>query len=139
MPTSLSDPTIQQFLQQKEVVILSTLQKDGAPLSMPMWFQTDAHYLYMISIDNLQKVRNLRRDNRVCVVAESGTRGPSVRGVIIQGQVEFLEQPADYQPVVECMLQKYDPDLAQLWGGRTKPPNRVIFRIMPSKVRSWGF
>jgi hypothetical protein len=39
---------------------------------------------------------------------------------------------------VERLLQKYDPDLAQLWGGRAMPPNRVLFRIVPEKVRSWG-
>lgn len=138
MPTSFADPAVQQFLHSKEVVILSTVQKDGSPLSMPMWFVSDEKFLYMLSVDGLQKVRNLRRDNRVCVVAESGTRGPAVRGVIIQGYVEFLEQPEEYQPVVERALQKYEPDLARLWGGRTKPPNRVVFRIVPQKVRSWG-
>lgn len=92
----------------------------------------------MISVDGLQKVRNLRRDPRLCVVAESGNRGAAIRGVAIRGRAEFVDDPEQRRPIIERLLQKYDPDLARLWGGRSMPPNRVLFRIVPEKVRSWG-
>ena len=138
MPEQLADGRIQGFLATKEVVVLSTLQRSGAPLAMPMWFLHAPEALYMISVDGLQKVRNLRRDPRVCVVAESGNRGTAIRGVVLQGHVEFVEDPEQRRPIVERLLQKYDPDLARLWGGRAMPSNRVLFRIIPAKVRSWG-
>jgi hypothetical protein len=40
--------------------------------------------------------------------------------------------------VVEGLLQRYEPDLARLWGGRMMPANRVLFQIVPEQVRSWG-
>ncbi len=138
MPVRLTDSAIQSFLAQKDVVVLATLQRDGAPLAMPMWFVADATSLAMVSVAETQKIRNLRRDPRVCVVAESGTRGGEVRGVTLQGQVEFLTRPEDVEPVVQRLLQKYDPDLAALWRGTTMPPNRVVFRVVPSRVSSWG-
>ncbi len=138
MPEHLADPRIQRFLNTKEVVILSTLQRSGAPLAMPMWFLHTPEALYMISVDGLQKVRNLRRDPRVCVVAEAGNRGAEIRGVILQGRAEFLTDPDERRPVVEALLRKYEPDLARLWGGTAMPPNRVLFRIVPERVRSWG-
>jgi PPOX class probable F420-dependent enzyme len=138
MREQLIDDRIQSFLATKEVVVLSTVQRSGAPLAMPMWFLHMPETLYMISVDGLQKVRNLRRDPRVCVVAESGDRGTAIRGVVIQGHVEFVKEPEQQRPVVEHLLRKYDPDLARLWGGRAMPANRVLFRIVPEKVRSWG-
>jgi PPOX class probable F420-dependent enzyme len=138
MPEQLTDARIQGFLATKEVVVLCTVHRSGAPLAMPMWFLHMPEELYMISVDGLQKVRNLRRDPRVCVVAESGNRGPAIRGVAIQGHIEFVEDPERRRPIVERLLQKYDPDLARLWGGRVMPSNRVLFRIVPERVRSWG-
>jgi PPOX class probable F420-dependent enzyme len=138
MPEQLADARIQGFLGTKEVVVLSTVQHDGAPLAMPMWFLHTPEALYMISVDGLQKVRNLRRDPRLCVVAESGNRGAAIRGVAIRGRAEFVDDPEQRRPIIERLLQKYDPDLARLWGGRSMPPNRVLFRIVPEKVRSWG-
>jgi PPOX class probable F420-dependent enzyme len=138
MPVRLADPAIQQFLSTKDVVILSTIQKDGAPLAMPMWFLADPTCLYMISVTNTQKVRNVRRDPRVCVVAESGARGAEIRGVTLQGRVAFLEHPEEYQPIVALLLRKYDPHLATLWRGTSMPPDRVMLRIVPEAVHSWG-
>ena len=78
MPTSLADPVTQKFLASKDIVVLATLHKNGAPLAMPMWFLADSESLYMVSMVDTQKVQNLRRDGRVCVVAESGTRGAEI-------------------------------------------------------------
>jgi PPOX class probable F420-dependent enzyme len=138
MAGHLADAQIQEFLATKEVVILSTIKRNGAPLAMPMWFLHTTEAVYMISVDGLQKVRNLQRDPRVCIVAEAGNRGAEIRGLIIQGHVEFLTNPETRRPIVEQLLRKYDPDLARLWGGAAMPHNRVLFRIVPERVRSWG-
>ncbi len=136
-PMSLDAPAIQAFLATKEVVVLATVKPEGGPLAMPMWFLHDPAALTMISVDGLTKVRNLRRDGRVCVVAETGTRG-DIRGVSVQGRAEFLPDGAERRALVERFHAKYAPDLARLWGGRAMPPNRVMFRIVPLHVRSWG-
>jgi PPOX class probable F420-dependent enzyme len=138
MPTALADAAVQSFLATKEVVVLATLQPDGAPLAMPMWFLHDAGTLTMISVDNLRKVHNLRRDPRVCVTAESVTATGAIKGVIVQGRAEFLSDTPERRVLVERFLKKYDPRLAKLWNGSTMPPNRVMFRIAPAKVRVWG-
>ena len=135
---TLDDASIQKFLATKEVAVLATVQPDGSPLAMPMWFLHDPAALTMISVDGLQKVRNLRRDPRVCVVAEAGEGGGDIRGVSVRGRAEFLADGPARQALVERFLEKYRPRLERLWGGRVMPPNRVMFRIVPEHVRSWG-
>ena len=72
-----------------------------------------------------------------CVVAEAGTRR-DILGVTVRGHVEFLADGPERRALVESFHAKYDPDLARLWGGHAMPPNRVTFRIVPERVRSWG-
>ena len=134
---TLADPATQRFLATKDVVVLATLQADGAPLAMPMWFLHEPDAITMISVDGLQKVKNLRRDPRVCVVAESADAN-GIRGVTIQGRADFLPDTPARRSLIERLLKKYDPRLEKLWGGRTMPPNRVMFKITPSKVHPWG-
>jgi PPOX class probable F420-dependent enzyme len=136
--SELGADTVQRFLAARHVVVLATAQPDGSPLAMPMWFLHDPAAITMISVDNLQKVRNLRRDPRVCVVAESANAtGGDARGVTVQGRAEFLADGPDRQALADRFHAKY-PGLQRLWGGRTMPPNRVMFRIVPARVRSWG-
>ena len=134
---SLDEARIQRFLDGRHVVVLATVQPDGAPLAMPMWFLHDPVALTMISVAGTQKVRNLRRDPRVCVVAEGGARG-DVRGVSVHGHAEFLSDGPERRALAERFVEKYRPYLERRWGGRAMPADRVMFRIVPSRVGSWG-
>jgi PPOX class probable F420-dependent enzyme len=133
----LDESAVQQFLATKEVVLLATVQADGAPLAMPMWFLHDPATLTMISVAGTQKVRNLHRDPRVCVVAEGGGTG-DVRGVSVHGRAEFLADGPERRALAARLVEKYQPYLQRRWGGRAMPADRVMFRIVPERVRSWG-
>jgi len=134
---SFAEARIQEFLATREVVVLATVQADGAPLAMAMWFLQDPAALTMISVAGTQKVRNLHRDPRVCVVAEGGVTG-DVRGVSVHGRAEFLSDGPERRALAERFVEKYRPYLERRWGGRAMPADRVMFRIVPSRVRSWG-
>ena len=134
---NLADGRVQAFLAGRQVVVLATVQPDGAPLAMPMWFLHDPASLTMITVANTQKVRNLRRDPRVCVVAEGGETG-AVQGVSVHGLAEFLPESAERRALTERLVEKYVPYLERRWKGRSMPPDRLMFRIVPSRVGSWG-
>ena len=74
-----SESAIQAYLADTDVVVLATVGSAGAPLGMAMWFVHDVDRLVMVSVDGLAKVRNIERDPRVSVVAESGDRGSIAR------------------------------------------------------------
>ena len=135
--TSLGEPSVQTFLDTKEIAVLATVQANGAPLAMAMWFLHDAAALMMISEARAQKVRNLRRDARVCVVAEAGGGGADIRGVTVQGRARFLDDGPERRALVERFHGKY-PRLKELWRGLAMPADRVMFRIVRERARSWG-
>jgi len=135
---NLAHADVQRFLATKHVVVLATVQPDGSPLATPMWFLHDEVALTMISVDDLQKIRNLHRDPRVCVAAEAANAtGGEGRGVIVAGRVEFLADGAERRALVDRFHAKY-PELQQFWRGRAMPADRVMFRIVPARVQSWG-
>ena len=134
---TFDDPRVQRFLATKEIVVLATVGADGAPLATPMWFLHDASTLTLISVEATHKVRNLRGDPRLYVVAESGTRA-DVRGVAVRGRAEFLPDSAERRALATRLLDKYHPDLERLWGGRAMPHDRVMFRVVPERVHAWG-
>jgi PPOX class probable F420-dependent enzyme len=136
--TSLADAAVQRFLATRHVVVLATVQADGAPLAMPMWFLHDPAAITMLSVASTQKVRNLRRDPRVSLVAETaGPDGDAVRGVTVQGHAQFIGDGDERRALVDRFHARY-PGLARLWGGRAMPADRVMFRVVPARVRSWG-
>jgi alkanesulfonate monooxygenase SsuD/methylene tetrahydromethanopterin reductase-like flavin-dependent oxidoreductase (luciferase family) len=93
--------------------------------------------ILMLTVADLQKVRDLRRDPRVAMVAESVVDGGPC-GVSVRGRAEILDESPERRAFVEAILAKYHPRLERLWGARAMPSNRVMFKIAPSHVRSWG-
>ncbi|HKW93805.1 MAG TPA: pyridoxamine 5'-phosphate oxidase family protein [Methylomirabilota bacterium] len=135
---TFDDPRIQRYLATKDIVVLGTINPDGSPLVTAMWFLHDEDALTLISVDDLQKVKNLRRDPRLHVVAESGSRGAEIRGVAVRGRARFLVDSPDRRALVTRIVDKYHPHLEGYWGGRAMPANRVMFRVTPERVTTWG-
>jgi len=135
---TFDDPRIQQYLSTKDIVVLGTINPDGTPLITAMWFLHDPSALTLISMDGLQKVRNLRRDPRLHIVAESGARGDDIKGVAVRGRAEFLDDSPERRALAARILDKYHPHLENYWNGRAMPTNRVMFRVVPQQVRTWG-
>jgi PPOX class probable F420-dependent enzyme len=135
---TFDDPGIQQYLATKDIILLATINRDGAPLITVMWFLHDPTALTLISVDGLQKVRNLRRDPRLHLVAESGARGDDIKGVAIRGRATFLADTPERRALATRFLDKYHPHLEEYWGGRAMPADRVMFRVAPQQVRTWG-
>ena len=134
----LADPRIQAYLGTREVVVLAAVGPDGGPWATPMWFLHDPDALFMISVDDLPKVKSLKRDPRVAVAAETTMSEGAIRGVTVRGRAEFLPDSDERRRLVERFLAKYHPRLERLWRSRVMPGDRVMFRIAPERVRSWG-
>jgi hypothetical protein len=132
------DPRVQSYLATKDIMLLGTLNPDGAPLITVMWFLHDPAGVTLISVDGLQKVKNLRRDPRLHLVAESGARGSEIKGVALRGRAEFLDDTPERRALVARIVDKYRPHLEGYWGGRAMPADRVMFRVVPQQVRTWG-
>jgi len=135
---TFDDPRIQRYLSTKDIVVLGTINPDGTPLITAMWFLHDPAALTLISVDGLQKVRNLRRDPRLHIVGESGARGDDIKGIAIRGRAVFLDDTPERRALVARILDKYDPHLERYWGGRAMPADRVMFRVVPERVHTWG-
>ena len=132
-----SHPEVQQAMDGPSTVVLATVNPDGSPLATPMWYVHDTSGIGMVSVDGLQKIRNLKRDPRVSVVVE--TRAPSgLQCVIVQGTAEFLESTADRGALGAAFVEKYGEGIEKRWGGAVVPDDRALFRIHPRRVKLWG-
>lgn len=132
-----ADPDVQQALEGRVTAVLATINPDGSPLATPMWYVHDTSGIGMVSIDGLQKVRNLHRDPRVSVVVETGA-ATGLQCVIVQGTVEFLDAPSERAALGASFVDKYGTSIEKRWGGRAVPPDRALFRIVARRVKLWG-
>ena len=90
----MSDDEVRAFLNASKTIILNSIGPGGYPHPMPMWFGLDPDgSVRMTTFRASQKVKNLKRDPRVSLLAESGEEYAELMGVVLYGT-----RPGDRRP-----------------------------------------
>ena len=85
-------PGAEAALRDDPVVWLSSVQPDGRPHLVPVWFHWDGERIVAFSKPHARKVDNLRDDPRVMVAV--GTPGPDFGVELIEAIAMLPESPA---------------------------------------------
>ena len=87
--------------------ILTTLRRDGMPISMPLWFAAVDERIYVSTRG--KKITRVRNDPRASFLVESGEAWRDLMAVHFTGTVEVVELDRDVLDRVETELsRKYD-------------------------------
>lgn len=87
----MTDEEIGDFLRVSKTLVVSTLDRDGAPHLTALWFANHEGMIIFETYGSSQKVVNLRRDPRIAVLCETGQAYDQLRGVSIQGRAEIVD------------------------------------------------
>lgn len=87
--------------------ILTSLRRDGVPVSLPVWFVVLDRRIYVSGPASTRKFARVRRDPRVSFLVESGTRWAELDGVHVTGQARLVDDPALLARVSEALDAKY--------------------------------
>src|SRR2546425_5394929 len=89
------------FFRERKKASLATIDKDGFPHVVAMnYFALDGAF-YMTSYGKAQKVVNIRRNSKVALMIEAGDEYAELRGVMIRGRCEILEDEASVRAAFE--------------------------------------
>jgi PPOX class probable F420-dependent enzyme len=94
-------------LRDDPVVWLSSIQTDGRPHLVPVWFHWDGEQIVAFSKPHARKVENLRDDPRVMLAV--GTPGPEFEVELIEATAELPDRPA-----AEVMPEGFGPKYREL-------------------------
>jgi PPOX class probable F420-dependent enzyme len=122
------------FLRESGKAALATLDADGFPHVVAMgYFFADGAF-YMTSYAKAQKVLNIRRNPRVGLMVETGTAYAELRGVMVRGTCEIIE---DTEAVRAAMQHRRRESTGAARGGVDSAPKRVLLKLTPHKIASW--
>ncbi len=71
--------------------ILTTLRRDGVPITLPVWFVVLDERIYVSAPGHTKKIARVRNDPRVSFLVESGERWAELRAVHVTGKGHIVE------------------------------------------------
>ncbi len=134
-----TDPLL--FLARQRVAHLATADSGAAPSVVPICFAVADRTLYSV-IDwkpkrgepgSLRRVRNIRENDRVAVVADRYDEDWSRLGyVLIRGGARLLEAGAEHHAAVALLREKYPQYQAMVLE------DRPVIAVAIERVAAWG-
>ncbi|MFQ5380465.1 MAG: pyridoxamine 5'-phosphate oxidase family protein, partial [Dehalococcoidia bacterium] len=128
------------FINEGWTLQCATIGPRGFPHLIAMWYVVDRGEIVFTTFGKSQKVMNLRRSPRITVMLEAGRGYAELRGVVIEGNAEIGEAPAETARIMALVGEKYNgipvptdtPESALRAASK-----RVTVRIKPVDVYSW--
>jgi PPOX class probable F420-dependent enzyme len=133
----LTEDEIREFLGDNKTIILVSQGPGGFPHPMPMWFAVDDDgSICMATYRSSQKIVNIRRDSRVSLLVESGDRYAELKGVVIYGHAEIID---DFDKIIDVLLAAAgaENNASTRQGVAKTAAKRYLIRVKPERVVSW--
>lgn len=135
----MADDEIAKFIEHSRTATMATLQADGRPHLVAMWYAVLDGEIWFETKAKSQKAVNLRRDPTVTVMIEDGLTYGTLRGVSIDGRAEIVDDPETILRVGISVWERYTgpyteemrPFVDQMMN------NRIAVRVAPGRLRSW--
>ena len=114
---------------------LGTINKDGTPHVVPIWYTVDEEDNIIFNTgDKSVKAKNIRRDNRVRLCIDDQT--PLFSFVTIDGIVELISnEPGEVYKWAKIIAARYmGNDKSEVYGRRNSAEGELLIKIKPVRV-----
>lgn len=137
---ALTDEERRSYVAAAPTIILCTHGPRGYPHAVAMWFVADPdETVWMTTYRKSQKVLNVRRDPKVALHVESGTTYDRLKGVLIRGDAELIEDEEACVRTLKRIHEKMNGALAEGVEDamRVQARKRVVIKVTPRRATSW--
>jgi len=114
---------------------LGTINKNGTPHVVPIWYTLDDEENILFNTDNNSvKAKNIKRDNRVRLCVDDQT--PLFSFVTIDGVAEIIsKEPKEVFKWAKIIAARYmGDDKAEEYGRRNSSEGELLIKIKPTRV-----
>jgi general stress protein 26 len=103
----MSSAEINQFLAGRRTAVLSSLSPNGTIHSVAMWYGFLEGAIPFETKSQAQKVQNIHRNANTTCLVEDGERYEELRGVVLVGRAETVEDPERIWPLGVSVFARY--------------------------------
>ncbi len=137
---ALTDAEQEQFLAESWTLQVASNGVGGFPHLVAMWYVVIDGKIHFTTFGKSQKIMNLRRDSKITCMLESGKGYSELKGLVIEGEAEIVEDTAFTAQVMGRVGAKYNgiPIPTETPEASLKAASkRVVVRVNPVDIYSW--
>ena len=129
------------FLSKPILARLATI-RDDRPHVTPIWFAWDGESIWMETVPDYLKVKNLRKNPNCAITVDTTDGGIRIKGVIMEGKAELIHGPEDF--VMDIVRRIYVNYMGEEALVATTPRKmydgpHILIKLTPEKIITWNW
>jgi hypothetical protein len=112
----LTDDEVWEFVGDAHTGVMTTLRRDGMPISLPVWFAVVDRIVFIRTRG--RKLQRLANDPRTAFLIESGRRWGELKAVHFTGSTRLVEPAPGLQA-------RIDAEMERKYAGSRTPASRM--------------
>ncbi len=128
-----------EFLKTQKILRLSTIDKNNFPHITPVWYMYRGGKIYIGTHTKSQKIKNLKKNNRVSFCVDVGVNAPNIYGVMGQGIANIILDIPKVKIIAKKILRKYFKTLENKSAKELLDNTDCIIEIITQKYSQWNY
>jgi PPOX class probable F420-dependent enzyme len=137
---AMTDEERESFLAEGWTLQVASIGPQGFPHLVAMWYVIDGGLVTFTTFRKSQKVLNLQRNPKLTVMLEAGKLYNELRGLVIEGTAEIVDDTEETARVMSLVGAKYQgipADTSSRDAQMKIASKRVVIRVHPVDSYSW--
>ena len=128
-----------EFLTEQKILRLATIGKNKTPHISPVWYRYTSKKFYIGTNTSRQKIKNIRKNNRVSFCIDVGVNAPNIYGVMGQGNANLILEYSKVKTIAKKILSRYFKTLQNKSAKELLDDTDCIIEIVPDKMTVWNY
>tara|TARA_B100001179_G_C18405642_1_gene323679 strand:+ start:215 stop:616 length:402 start_codon:yes stop_codon:yes gene_type:complete len=128
-----------EFLKKQKVLRLATLDKNGNPHVVPVWYLFNSKKLYIGTNSKTEKAKNVKNNNKVSFCVDVGINSPDIFGVMGRGDTKLIMKKNKVSRIEKTILLRYFKTLNNKSAKELLEETDCIIEITPNEYSVWEY
>lgn len=127
-----------RFLKKQKILHLATLDRNGRPHLVPVWYRYSAKKFYIGTNSKTAKAKNVQKNKTVCFCVDEGVWHP-IHGMMGTGNARLITKTDDVKKIATTILLRYFKSIKNKEAKQLLEQTDCIIEITPKKITSWHY
>lgn len=128
-----------EFLKDQKILRLATIGKNKTPHIAPVWYRYSGKKFYIGTNTKTQKVKNVKKNQRVSCCVDVGVNAPNIYGVLVQGNANLIVDNSKVKIIAKKILLRYFKTLENKSAKELLDDTDCVIEIVPEKFTVWNY
>ena len=128
-----------EFLKKQKILRLATLDNEGNPHIIPVWYLFNSKKLYIGTNSKTEKAKNIKNNSKISFCVDVGINSPDIFGVMGQGVGKLIIEKNEVARIEKIILLRYFNTLDDKSAKELLEETDCIIEITPKEYSVWEY